>query len=286
MFKHTIIILFISLIFASVSQGKNTIINELELIESLKTGQIIDQRQYREYISRLSPQALKSSVKALGGMGKIKGHIQDVSALNLINHDITLYEVIAGDEFSYVASEVTDVDGNYSFLNLQAGTYLVLSGSQIDDYLNYRWQSDMSVLCTSPYNCVDTTTSHIVLADAATINNIDFTVESGGQIHGQITDVVSMDAVRTLAVRLVNTAPNNFQNYSLFSEIDALTGAYLIKGIPDGNYHVYLNPLTLFLASDNLHIPQILGGSECNNCARLVFDGTGIVLSINTANTH
>jgi len=100
MFKHTVIILLINLIFASDSQGKNTIINELELIESLKTEQIIDQWQYPEYISRLSPQALKSSVKALGGTGKIKGHIQDVSALNLINHDITLYEVIAG-QFSH-----------------------------------------------------------------------------------------------------------------------------------------------------------------------------------------
>lgn len=286
MFKQTIIILLISLIFAPLVMGKNTNFNQLETINSLKTEQQIDQWQYREYMNRLIPQVAKSSVKALGGTAIINGHIQDASALNLLDHRVTLYEInaIAG-EFDYIASEVTDIDGNYSFLNLQAGTYVVISGSQIDDYLNYRWQSDAPVLCTSPYNCVDTPASHIVVADSATINNIDFTVELGGQIHGQITDVVSMDGVATLGVRLVNTDPNNLQNYSLFSEIDQVTGVYTIKGIPDGDYRVYLDPLTVFLAPDNLHIPQILGGPECNRCSRLVFDGTGTVLSINTANT-
>jgi hypothetical protein len=280
MFKQTVIILLIGLLNFSIANGKSETINSLELIESQKNELLIDQ-QYSKFINSLRPKVHQSSAKTLGGTSVINGHIQDASALNLVNHDITLYEIIAGD-FSFVASEITNVDGNYSFANLQAGTYLVLSGSNTDDYLNYRWQSDSPSLCTSPYNCIDTLSSHIVLADATTINNIDFTVALGGQIHGLISDAMSMNGVATLEVRLVNTDLSLY-GYSLFTIIDPLTGVYSIKGIPDGDYRVYLDPLTLFLAEDNLHIPQIFGGPECNDCNRLIRDGTGTVLSIVTA---
>ncbi len=284
MFKHTVITLIIGLIFTSVSQGKNTIIHELELIESLEIEQIIDQRLYREYVSRLSPKSLKSGVKALGGTGKIKGHVQNASALNLLNHTIILYEVIAG-EFTQVASEMTDIDGNYSFINLQAGIYVVFASSPYDDYIDYRWQSDMPVICSSSFNCEDIPTSHIVLADAVTIINIDFTVVLGGQIHGTLTDAVSMNGVSTLLPILVNTDLSQNSAFIL-SNVDSLTGSFSIKGIPDGSYRMFLNFANVFLdnANTSFHIPQILGGPECNSCFGLLNDGVGTVLTISSAN--
>lgn len=229
--------------------------------------------------SLLTQQPEHATNKTLGGTATINGHIQNFSAGNIDQHNVTLNEVIAGKE-SYVDSTTTDASGNYTFTGLNAGSYRIYSGSQVDDYLNYRWDSLGNEICTI-YLCIESLTSLINLSDPGSVSNIDFTVATGGEINGTLTDAVTLNGVGTFFVNLAETSFTS--NYSLTSTIDITTGAYSITGIPDGDYKLFLDPKNS--SANNLHIPRIYGGPECNQCNRLVFNGSGSILTINSANT-
>ncbi|MCF6318368.1 MAG: carboxypeptidase-like regulatory domain-containing protein, partial [Proteobacteria bacterium] len=88
--------------------------------------------------------------------------------------------------------------------------------------------------------------------------------------------------VDTLYIAAVNTDINISYRLS-FTPSDPVTGVYSIRGIPDGDYRIYLRPNNF--NQFNAHIPQVYGGPECNFCSRIVYDGVGAVLNINSANT-
>ena len=280
MFKQTVIILLLSISFVSIVYCENEIIDESKLIELHEMELLIDQQLFHQYINRLEPQVSKSNVKALGGTATINGHVEDITTANLVGHDVTLYELL-GNEVAYVISDTTDVNGDYSFTNLTAGIYLVLTGSQTDEYLDYIWQSDVPLICNFPQRCSENMASHINLPDAAILNNFNFSIALGGKILGAIIDAGTLDGVGTLSVNLTNIDFDQGRNYLFTSMVDQVTGSYLIQGIPDGDYRVYLQPR---FDLDNIHISQVYGGPECNLCIReAALQGIGSILTLNSA---
>lgn len=265
---------FTSLSFATLEQF--TAEDELKLIKSLKNENLITKRQFQLYQSKIAPKIKKPSSTKGVGTAIINGHVQDDSATPLPSQLLRLHQIIDGEQY-YVDQATTDMSGNYTFTDLAAGSYVVHFGNDNGEYLRYMWHPTDLILCTY-YSCVVPVSSHIEVVDAAVVNNIDFTTKLGGKITGVVSDVTTMSPVSTFFVQLENT--NQEYSYSVSSPIDQLTGTYSLNGIPDGNYRVYLSA-----NEDNLHIPQIYGGPECNSCNRLTYEGIGTVLNINMANT-
>ena len=191
--KHfTLIIGFI--LFSSLADSKQ-VIDELALIDSFKPENLINQQQYSQYKDRIQLKTLSKSQKGPGGTAIINGMIQN-GASPLDAHYVRLYRLI-GEDQAYIEDTITDVGGNYTFGNLEAGNYLVYAGNSDDDYLDYMWNSVSNILC-SFQRCDVPVTSHIVLADSTIVNNIDFSVVLGGKITGTVTDASSSDIVETL----------------------------------------------------------------------------------------
>ena len=279
--SHTILILLVFTLSTHASEITNNVYDELQLIQSFKDENIITQQQYFELQNRIQAKTTKPLSNTILGTGTatISGHIQNDSAIALATYQVTLYEIVSGQQ-QYRETVNTDAMGNYSFIDLLAGTYVVHSGSYYDDYLNYLWNPTSLILCTD-YSCEVPVSSHISLADAAVVNNIDFTTVLGGSISGNISDALTMLSVNTLNASIVKN--NSDYSYNLFSQLDSITGNFSIKGIPDGDYRIYLQS-TGDNNNPNMHIPQIHGGPECNACGSLLNQGIGATITINMAN--
>ncbi|MCF6300956.1 MAG: hypothetical protein L3J52_07550 [Proteobacteria bacterium] len=86
-------------------------------------------------------------------------------------------------------------------------------------------------------------------------------------------------AIDTFALGFIEISDDTFF-YQLETAVDPIAGVYSVRGIPDGEFRIFLSP-----NQGNLHIPEIYGGSQCNSCWSLIQDGNGSVLAIAGANT-
>jgi hypothetical protein len=207
--------------------------------------------------------------------GSVSGTLTDTSAMAVEGTRVTLYNALTDRS---ILVSFSDVSGSYSFQGLEAGSYYVSVDDLVDNYLNYVWRSNGDggpLLCS---NCVVPAEADLAVALGVATANIDFELTLGGTINGVLTDALSMTGVGTLLPTLIDEGNTN--SYYMFAEVDPSTGVYSISGIPDGNYRMHLDP-----SLENLHIPQIWGGPECNNCPTLVYDGTGSLINIASANT-
>lgn len=118
-----------------------------------------------------------------------------------------------------------------------------------------------------------------MLADAGTKSGITFAAEIGGVINGSVTEMGSGDPVTTFSLRIAHANDPTF-NYYVGGFIDNVTGDYSLRGLPDGEYYLYLDPL-----DDNRHIPEVYGAGQCNSCYGLISEGLGTELEIIGANT-
>jgi hypothetical protein len=273
--NHITLLLFmcVTLVQANVENS----VDQQVIIDEMKQENLINQRQYKIYKQQIQNKLDKPQYRGPAGTASIAGTVMNQDPIGVINHQLTLYKVEPGFD-DWAGSVITDVNGDYLFPDLAAGTYYVLSGSTADDYIDYVWASGANggpQLCSS---CEVPLTSHFEVLDAENVINIDFSIALGGAITGNILDLDSGSGVGSLYPYLINTDEN--ETYNTFANVDTNTGDYSITGIPDGDYRLYLEP-----NENNLHIPQIFGGPECNSCSRLVYDGTGTVLSIVAANT-
>ena len=261
------------------SQTNGNITRKLVLTEMIK--QVNLNGGQKSYFSH-ELQMLKNNEPYRGptGTAVINGTILDTSAIAVANHYVFLYKIMSGD-WTSVDIIKTNASGEYSFTGLAAAVYVVRIGNVDDDYLDYIWQDVANggpQLCNS---CDIPNTSYFNLADAEVKNNVDFNIALGGVIKGNLSDAISASPVVTFSVGAVNVVGANL--YHLRGNVDPVTGDYAIKGIPDGSYRIYLEPD--YYMTPNLHIPQVFGGPECNDCYRLIDSGIGSVLTIASANT-
>ena len=195
------------------------------------------------------------------------------SAVALSGHQVTLWLDNGASGRTFVDQQFTDGSGAYSFSSLSAGLYYVTSGNATDSYIDYIW----APLPGGPRVCSGCELlpeNQINVVDAATVTGINFDVDLGASMTGNISDATALTGVDTFSVELVNT-DTNAEFYFVFSEINSATGDFTVSGVPAGNYRVLLNPL-----AGNQHIPQIYGGPECNGCNILISEGTGTVVTL------
>ncbi len=217
-----------------------------------------------------------------GGTASINGKIIDENSNPLSMHAVTLYNATTLN--NPTANTQTDALGNFNFPGLDAGDYVLFTGTNGDGYLHYVWQD---VVFGGPRLCHQcnssvTSDSFINVAVGATVNNIDVSTQLGGVITGFMKDATNLDAVNTLSAIAVNISDNSYNLKFQFSNTDMLTGEYQITGVPNGSYKLFLEGK---VAENNEYIPQLLGGSQCNACAELAFDNQGSDLVITGLNT-
>lgn len=252
---------------------------KIDIIHSLLELDDLDDHQRHIYQNQLVQLLQNQPSRGPVGTGSISGTVVDSMVTAISDHTVTLYQ-ITGQNQTPFGSVLTDPMGMYVFNDLPAGVYAVVAGTVFDDYLDYLWQSPADggqLLCSG---CRFPESGNINLADAESIGNIDFSIGLGGVINGNISDALTMGPVLSLTPQLIN---NDFDiNYSVYAAFDEVTGDYSIKGIPDGDYRMYLSPN---FGMTNQYIPQVYGGPECNSCFRVIADAIGTTLSIAAANT-
>ena len=255
-----------------------------EVLKLLMQQDNIDSSQRDYYQQELhllyESKQLKSQqfIKGPAGTAVINGTITNTSALAIENHNLVLYKFESGQKMS-ISSIFTDASGNYSFTDLASGIYAVQSGNRLDDYLDYVWRETIDggpLLCSG---CTFPIESQFNLADAAVKNNVDFSIPLGGVINGNLSDATTMDPVSSFIMNIPRVDGDS--SYRLFASIDTMTGNFSVKGMPDGDYRVFLQRSFEIV---NNHIPQVYGGFECNACFRLTTEGIGTIISIASAN--
>jgi hypothetical protein len=277
-----LLVILISISFSSLAKTESSLKIDLSTLKELKEENLISKQRYDSLKQEYLQNTAITRNKTLGGTAVINGHVQNTSGTAIEGESIILYELLAGKRI-YIDVRITSVSGDFSFTGLNAGRYIIYQSSFTDDYLDYMWSSSGNIVCTKNYGiCREPQASNYIDISAAEIRNgIDFTLALGGKITGTLTDNLTSAAVSTLKVIVVDYA-TGMQNYYLGITPDPITGFYEIKGVPDGNYQVYLEN---DISSGNTHIPQIYGGSECNLCFSLAYQSLGTQLTINMANT-
>jgi hypothetical protein len=185
--------------------------------------------------------------------------------------------------FAFVfAFDVTDTSivgitislfGGYSLDGLQAGTYKVYA----DSYLNLTidlsgLQIQLQSLLGEYYDNAPTSdlATPVVLAEMQTLTGIDFTLESGGAISGNISDAngTALDSVFVIAVGLDVENINKFftDSFDLGLTFSDANGNYTIPGLSTGDY--YLRTISLL----NANFEQLAEGEIFGKHAGQVLD--------------
>ena len=255
--------------FRATADSRHLTAQEVQEI-SMESG--LNSQQRAQLLSALKRHQKQAVYRGPVGTASISGTVTSlVTAVS--DHQVTLWLDNGSGGATYVDQQTTDALGAYSFDSLVAGLYYVIAGSDVDNYIDYIWAPAPGgpQVCS---NCTFDLDNQLTVADAAAVSGIDFDVDLGATLSGNIVDAATLNGVDTFFVEMVSTDPNA-EFYRVYSVIDPVTGDYTISGIPGGDYRVYLNPNL-----GNLHIPQIYGGPECNGCSTLLSQGIGSVVTL------
>ncbi|MCF6299532.1 MAG: carboxypeptidase-like regulatory domain-containing protein [Proteobacteria bacterium] len=271
----TLFVLSSSVLFAGNNQSQI----KLEFLQELKAEGLITQGQFQQEKNNLK--VTLTEAQSSSGTASINGTITLAGGIPVGSHIVTLYNILTPS--NPTASLPTDGSGNFSFTSLDAGSYFVRTGTNRDGFLHYIWRSDANggiQLCQGCNSSI-TPDNHITIAAAEILTGINFEIQVGGVITGTFSDATTAAAIGTVQAIIYNTSDNSYSlNFQFI--VDNITGNYDINGIPNGTYKMYLRGQ---FDQSNEYIPQVYGGSECNNCFSLKENGTDIVInSLNTVN--
>ncbi len=266
---------------SSLLTMKKTVINGL-----LDEG-LISKKQHNIRLQALPESTIRfarvhNTLVNSGTTGSISGRIVDENADPLNQHTVTLYNALVLN--NPVGSLQTDGNGVYQFDGLQAGDYVLFTGTNGDGYLHYVWQNMASGGPRLCHQCNSGVTddSFISVGAGEAIMDINVSTQLGGVIRGFLKDATTLIAVETVSAHAVNITDNSYNLKFQFSYVDQSTGAYQITGIPNGSYKLFLEGN---FNVGNEYIPQLYGGPECNACVDLAFDNQGTDVLIDNLNT-
>jgi len=199
---------------------------------------------------------------------KISGNVVDLENLPINGIRITLKEYHSNIH----KSTLTDANGNYSFLNIQPGSYHLYSQT---NFLNYNSQSYNAVPCINSNFCDSQDNYTPVVVNATDIENIDFQLtrdtDDLSTISGNIVDVnnipiasVKVGIRKNNSSSFVYTNTNSMGNYSFIHQTE---GTYQLSASKKGYItETYDNVACLSTSclGDNF-TPVILNVSDVNN---------------------
>ena len=170
---------------------------------------------------------------ALVKLGGIRGRVTDAQTGEPIanakvmafrEHPVAQPISAAADAgFRYVKTR-TDSSGNYVLENLPPGKYYVLAKAK--GYLPEFYQEAASLKDATP----------VEVTDSTTVDNIDFTLSSGGSIAGTVYDAEDSTGIAGAAVTLWYRQGG--RHLRTFTDQD---GNYRFSGLPAGDYYLFAN---------------------------------------------
>ena len=143
---------------------------------------------------------------------------------------------------SLVTSTVTASDGSYAFSALPAGNYFLRVGAPTSSTVapDYIQELYGGVLCpvigTSSFACRITQGTPVTVIDGADASGVDFSLDHGGRINGQVISGGAGVAGVTVTAYIGTTTP-----LGVAAVTDA-GGFYTVVGLPTGNYFVRATP--------------------------------------------
>jgi hypothetical protein len=190
---------------------------------------------------------------ALTGGGVISGKVTDAATnMPLANVVIDVYDS-TGD---FVDTFFTDGSGNYTATGLATGSYYVVT---LNDF-GYVDEIYDNIVCVP---CFVTIGTPVAVTVGATVSNIDFALDKGGDISGDVKDLNTGAPIESIVIE-VFTASGEF---IAFGVTDALGNYSLNRGIPTGTY---------FARTGNsaAYINKLYKDIQCLNCD--ITEGTPI----------
>lgn len=185
----------------------------------------------------------------LGGSATLSGVVQS-GAVNQPGVNLNLVQVGTN---VYVDSATTGAGGDYTFSAVAAGDYYVLANDPNDDFINAMYASGGTIQCES---CVPGATSIINVTAGATITNIDFSLEVGAVINGQVAEGLNPITNKQITLSRVG------QTFSWYQITDG-SGNYSFKGLPADDYYLTIQDAT------DVFIDAMYGATatvQCQNC--------------------
>lgn len=166
----------------------------------------------------------------------------------------------------YYGNALTDLAGDYTIQGLPAGDYYLVTGDQLDIYIDAQWTPGGTIECN---NCEPDPANNIGIMLGDDLVGFDFELTVGATLTGNIADSTSMVGIETMEVNLFD--PSGLNNGYFNTQFDG-SGNYTIQGIPQGTYKVYLSPNRVDV---NDYIPEVYNNIQCNQCNTILNNGAG-----------
>lgn len=162
---------------------------------------------------------------ALSLGGTIEGTVTDeTTSAGIEDAWVDIYNTV-GD---YLLSREVDAAGSYRVDRLSPGTYYAVSGNA-DGYFNELYEG---VRCPNG-SCDPTTGTQIVVSPGVVTSGVNFVLEKGGAISGDITDISTGLGISAAWVDIFDVQ-GNFIGGAVFDG----NGSYSTAGLEAGTYYV------------------------------------------------
>ena len=272
--KITLLILILTLtntVLAQTNSANDDMLSQFLIDQDVGLNE--NNRIYKKF-------SLLNQSKSGAGTSSISGTITGINLGPIENYTINLIKVENGSYLS-ISDTLTDEFGTYTFSELSEGKYVILTGTTTDEYLDYLWKPANvggPVLCSGCLKQVDSQFDLLV----GESKSVDLVIEKGGVISGNATDAL-LQVVSLTSLAVILYSENN--DYQVRAIEDNTAGTYIFKGVPNGNYKVYLTSQVTNESLFNEYIPQIYEGGECVSCIDKVKQGFGENLIISNLGT-
>ena len=176
---------------------------------------------------------------ALGAGGAIQGTVRRASDGTGVD-SVTVF--LYNQATSFVSTVTTAANGTYSFTGLPAGAYYLrvgapAPGKPTPDYVQELYGNVVCPLTATSFVCRISQGTQVGVVDGGTTSNVDFSLDHGARINGQVT--LGGAAVANVTVRAYSGGvPVGFE-----ARTDA-SGFYTVQGLAAGTYGVRADPST------------------------------------------
>lgn len=178
----------------------------------------------------IAGEAVVSNINAVLNQGAvISGRATDLNNNGISNIYVTLFD----EQMNFINSVNTGSNGNYSFNNLQPGSYKVRFQGNGSPYIE-QWYN----------NATDFASALPVTVITSSVNNgIDAKMIVGGAISGKVTDQ-NNNGLNFIGVWVYNNS-----GQFVTAVFTAANGNYTVNGLPSGNYRLRATPSSTYASN-------------------------------------
>jgi hypothetical protein len=183
----------------------------------------------RPRAGRVEARSVDTGVAKSTGTGSISGTVtREGTPTALEGIEVQVFDVNG----SWAGNAATDASGNYVVGGLGTGTYFAMTYKAGDIYIDELY---VDTVCFNSWSCPITTGTPISVTDAVETAGIDFGLEVGGYITGNVVDE---DTWLGLVTSTAVTAVDKYGVIVSSAMAGTPNGKYFVYGLPTGDYFV------------------------------------------------